>query len=44
MTQPLKKSGEVTKEFPEGKENYCPQCYFVDDKIILKKDCKGHNL
>ena len=31
--------GEITKEFPEGKENYCPQCYFEDDKVILRKDC-----
>lgn len=33
---------EVTKEFPEGKENYCPRCYFDDDKVILRKDCP-HN-
>lgn len=30
---------EITKEFPEGKENYCPRCYFEDDKIVLRKDC-----
>lgn len=34
--------GEVTKEFPEGKEKYCPRCYFENDKVILRKDCE-HN-
>lgn len=34
---------EKTKEFPEGKENYCPQCYFDDDNVILRKECP-HNL
>lgn len=29
-------------EFPEGKENYCPLCYFGDNKVILRKDCP-HN-
>jgi len=33
---------EKTKEFPEGKENYCPQCYFEDEKVVLRADCKGH--
>lgn len=28
------------KEFPQEKENYCPQCYFDDDLKILRKDCK----
>ena len=27
------------KEFPEGKENYCPRCYFEDGKVVLRKDC-----
>lgn len=31
-------------EFPEGKENYCPQCYFDDEKVVLRKDCKGHKV
>lgn len=31
-----------TDEFPEGKEAYCPRCYFEDDKTILRKDCP-HN-
>lgn len=31
---------EQTKEFPEGKENYCSRCYFEDDKVILRKDCE----
>ena len=35
--------GEITKEFPEGKESYCPQCYFEDDKTILRKDCPHNN-
>lgn len=29
-------------EFPEGKESYCPRCYFEDEKTILRKDCP-HN-
>jgi len=29
----------MTQEFPQGKENYCPRCYFEDDKVILRKDC-----
>lgn len=29
-----------TSEFPLGKDNYCPQCYFEDDVKVLKKDCK----
>jgi hypothetical protein len=33
---------DETKEFPDGKENYCPRCYFEDDLVVLKKDCK-HN-
>lgn len=32
-------SGEVTSEFPKGKENYCPTCYFDDDKVILRSEC-----
>lgn len=27
-------------EFPEGKENYCPRCYFEDEVVVLRKDCK----
>jgi hypothetical protein len=27
------------EEFPKGKEAYCPQCYFQDEKVILKIDC-----
>lgn len=33
----------TSKEFPKGKELYCPRCYFDDDKEILKVDCDGHN-
>ena len=33
---------EVTKEFPEGKESYCPRCYFDDDKVILRDLCHHH--
>ena len=33
------KKVEITKEFPEGKENYCPRCYFEDNKVVLRKDC-----
>lgn len=29
-------------EFPEGKENYCPQCYFDKDKVVLRAECPGH--
>lgn len=36
-------SNEVTKEFPGGKEAYCPRCYFEDDKRVLQSDCPGHN-
>ena len=38
----------ITKEFPAGKENYCPRCYFGEppdffvQKVILRKDCP-HN-
>ena len=27
-------------EFPKGKEAYCPRCYFDDDIVILREDCK----
>lgn len=30
---------EALKEFPEGKESYCPRCYFQDEKVILREDC-----
>lgn len=29
-------------EFPQGKDNYCPQCYFEDDRTVLRMDCP-HN-
>ena len=29
-------------EFDKIKDDYCPQCYFDDDKTILRKDCP-HN-
>lgn len=35
-------TNNTMKEFPEEKENYCPQCYFENDKVILRKDCP-HN-
>jgi len=38
------KKEEITKEFPKGKENYCPQCYFEDDIVILRKECKHYIL
>ena len=47
-TLPNTKEGEITKEFPEGKDNYCPQCYFgspPDFKgkgVVLRENCKGH--
>ena len=30
---------KVLKEFPEGKENYCPRCYFQDEIVILRTEC-----
>ncbi len=33
-------NSEITKEFPEGKESYCPRCYFEDDITVLRKGCK----
>lgn len=35
-------SGDVTDEFPKGKENYCPECYFEEDVVILRGECH-HN-
>ena len=32
----------TNKEFPRGKENYCPRCYFEDEMTVLRRDCK-HN-
>jgi len=32
----------MSKEFPKGKENYCPICYFEDEKVVLREDCP-HN-
>ena len=34
----------MNKEFPQGKENYCPQCYFENEKVILRVDCGHRNL
>jgi hypothetical protein len=31
--------GEITKEFPLGKERYCPRCYFENDWVVLKEHC-----
>lgn len=31
---------DKSDEFPLGKENYCPQCYFEDNKAVLKTECK----
>ena len=28
-----------TKEFPQGKENYCPRCYFENEKVGRRLDC-----
>lgn len=33
------KKGE---EFPEGKEHYCPQCYFENGIVVLRSECEGH--
>lgn len=33
---------EVTPEFPQGKEAYCPRCYFEDEETTLRSDCP-HN-
>ena len=33
----------ITGEFPQGKENYCPRCYFEDEGEILRVDCKHNN-
>lgn len=30
---------KILAEFPKGKESYCPQCYFDDDKTILREEC-----
>ena len=27
------------QEFPKGKEEYCPRCYFEDEVTILREDC-----
>ena len=29
----------ITQEFPKGKEEYCPRCYFEDEVTILREDC-----
>lgn len=35
---------EITNDlaFDAVKEQYCPQCYFDDDKSVLVSDCPGH--
>lgn len=33
----------MNKEFPEGKDLYCPRCYFNDDRTILRRDCPHNN-
>lgn len=38
----IKLSMKTPNEFPEGKENYCPICYFEDDKVILRIDCRHY--
>lgn len=35
--------GEITKEFPEGKENYCPHCYFGRGMVVLREYCPNEN-
>lgn len=30
---------EQTKEFSEGKDKYCPRCYFENEKKILRTEC-----
>ena len=47
IKEEIKINGEVSKEFPLGKENYCPKCYFGEPpsfvgRIILRKECP-HN-
>lgn len=27
------------KEFPQGKEAYCPRCYFENEKVVLRTEC-----
>ena len=34
--------GKVTEEFPAGRENYCPQCYFENDEVIIRGNCSCH--
>lgn len=43
----MKNTGIKTKEFPLGKERYCPRCYFgepptFEGRVILREDCP-HN-
>lgn len=44
VPQPFRAKSEIAgdDEFPQGRENYCPQCYFEDEKVCLKKLCTGH--
>lgn len=37
------KMNDEMREFPLGKDNYCPRCYFDDDKTVLRRDCKHSN-
>lgn len=44
-----KEKDEITKEFPKGKNSYCPKCYFgeppeFEGKVILRKDCEHNQL
>ena len=42
MTEITYTQEDEKKEFPKGKDIYCPRCYFEDDEKVLRKDCK-HN-
>jgi hypothetical protein len=35
---------EITNDlnFDKVKENYCPRCYFEDDKMVLRNECKHY--
>lgn len=39
MKSEVAQSGAISAEFPKGKENYCPQCYFEEDVVILRGEC-----
>ena len=40
----LVKDEEGRNEFPEGKENYCPRCYFEYEIVTLRKGCPHYLL